>query len=94
MEFEWDETKGSPCFERCGFDFAHAVRSLSPPEEDRRAGSPEVRWRGRYRLLGTGGGWAYVVVYTVRRTTVRIISTRKANRKEVAADHEHNTLQD
>ncbi len=48
---------------------------------------------GRCRLLGTGGGWAYVVVYTVRRTAVRIISTRKANWKEVA-DHEHNTLQD
>jgi len=27
MEFEWDESKNSACFERRGFDFAYAVRA-------------------------------------------------------------------
>ena len=38
-------------------------------------------------------GRAYVVVYTVRGSAVRIISARKANLKEVA-DYEHNAHQD
>ena len=37
-------------------------------------------------------GRAYVVVYTLRGSAVRIISARKANRKEVA-DYEHNAHQ-
>ena len=40
----------------------------------------------RYRLLGEIDGRAYVVVYTVRGSAVRIISARKTNAKEVA-DH-------
>ncbi len=38
-------------------------------------------------------GRAYVVVYTVRGSAIRIISARKANPKEVA-DYEHNAHQD
>ena len=47
----------------------------------------------RCRLVGTVDGRVYVVVYTVRGSAVRIISARKANRKEVA-DYEHNAYQD
>ncbi len=38
-------------------------------------------------------GRAYVVVYTMRGSAIRIISARKANGKEVA-DYEHNARQD
>ena len=38
-------------------------------------------------------GRAYVVVYTVRGSAIRIISARKANRKEVS-DYEYNARQD
>ncbi len=47
----------------------------------------------RYRLLGVIDGRAYVVVYTVRGSAVRIISARQANPQEVA-DYEHNAHQD
>ncbi len=47
----------------------------------------------RYRLTGMIDRRAYVVVYTVRGSTVRIISAPKANPKEIA-DHEHNADQD
>ena len=47
----------------------------------------------RYRLLGMIDGRAYVVVYTMRGSAIRIISARKANGKEVA-DYEHNAHQD
>ena len=93
MEFEWDDAKSNSCFIRRGFDFAYAVRAFFDPQrivaQDRRRDYGE----DRYRLLGMIGGRAYVVVYTVRGSTIRIISARKANGKEVA-DYEHNARQD
>lgn len=47
----------------------------------------------RYRLIGMIDGRAHVVVYTVRGSAIRIISARKANRKEVS-DYEYNARQD
>ena len=92
MEFEWDEAKNNACFERRGFDFAYAIRAFLDPHrivvQDRRRDYGE----DRYRLLGAIDGRAYVVVYTVRDSTVRIISARRANRKEVA-HHERNAHQ-
>ena len=92
VKFEWDEAKNSACFERRGFDFAYAIRAFLDPHrivvQDRRRDYGE----DRYRLLGVIDGRAYVVVYTVRGSTVRIISARRANRKEVA-NHEHNARQ-
>ncbi len=67
--------------------------SVPRSSPDRRAGSPADYGEDRYRLFGTIEGRAYVVVYTVRGSAIRIISARKANAKEVA-DYEHNTRQD
>ncbi len=92
MEFEWDEAKNRACFERRGFDFAYAARVFLLPRivvQDRRGDYVE----DRYRLPGTVDGRVSVVVYTVRGSAVRIISARKANRKEIA-DYEHNAHQD
>ncbi len=93
MEFEWDENKNTACFERRGFDFAYAVRLFLDSQrivsQDRRRDYGE----DRYRLLGTVDGRAYVVVNTVRGSAIRIISARRANRKEVT-DYEHNARQD
>ncbi len=92
MELEWDEAKNNACFERRGFDFAHAVNAFHDPHrivvQDRRRDHGE----DRYRLLGRVDGRAFVVVYTVRGPALRTISARKANPKEVA-DYEHNTHQ-
>ena len=93
MEFEWDDVKNNACFEERGFDFAYAIRAFVDPQrtvaQDRRRDYGE----DRYRLLGMIDGRVYVIVYTVRDSTVRIISDRKANLKE-AADYEHNARQD
>ena len=43
--------------------------------------------------LGMIDGRAYVVVYTMRGSAIRIVSARKANGKEVA-NHEHDARQD
>jgi uncharacterized DUF497 family protein len=44
-------------------------------------------------LLGAIDGRVFVVIYAMRGATIRIISARKANPKEVA-DYEHNARQD
>ena len=93
VEFEWDDAKSNACFQRRGFDFAYAVRAFLDPHrmvvKDRRRDYGE----DRYRLLGMIDGRAYVVVYTTRGSAIRIISARKANRKEVA-DYEHDARED
>ena len=93
MEFEWDETKSDACFARRGFDFAYAVRAFFDAQRIVVQDTRREYGEARYRLTGMIDGRAYVVVYTVRSSTIRIISARKANRKEVA-DHEHNAHQD
>ena len=93
VEFEWDDTKNAACFEDRGFDFAYAVRAFLDPQrivaQDRRRDYGE----DRYRLVGMIDGRTYVIVYTMRGSATRVISARKANRKEVA-NYEHNARQD
>ena len=93
MEFEWDDAKSNACFLRRGFDFAYALRVFLDPHrivvEDRRWDYGE----DRYCVLGMIEDRVYVVVYTMRGSTIRIISARKANAKEVA-DYEHNARED
>ena len=93
MDFEWDDAKSKACFADRGFDFAYVAHAFL--DEDRIV-SEDRRWdyaENRYRLLGAVGGRVFVVIYTVRNSTIRIISARKANRREVR-EYEQNTADD
>ena len=93
MEFEWDDTKSDACFAYRGFDFAYAIRAFL--DDDRVVGR-DRRWdygEDRYRLLGAIEGRVFVVIYTMRGSAMRIISARKANRRELR-EYEQNTSQD
>ncbi len=91
-EFEWDKTKSKACRAQRGFDFRFASRALCDPHRtvvrDRRAEYGE----NRFRLLGRIDGRVFVVIYTMRRSAIRITSARKANKREIR-EHEHNTYQ-
>ena len=93
MEFKWDDAKNNACFERRGFDFAYAFRAFFDPQRIVAQDTRRDYGEARYRLIGMIDGRAYVIVYTVRGSAVRIISARKANPKEVA-DYEHNAHRD
>jgi uncharacterized DUF497 family protein len=83
MEFEWDESKSEVCFNQRGFDFAYAIRAFLDPNRVVRA---DIRWdygEDRYQLLGSIEARVFFLVYTLRGETIRIISARKANRREV-----------
>ena len=81
MEFEWDDAKNESNRAKHGIDF-----SLIAAFEWERA-SLRVDDRQNYgeeRLLayGPAGGQLYVVVFTMRADTFRIISLRRFGRKD------------
>ena len=83
MEFEWDQHKSEKCFEERGFDFVYAVRAFFDPD---RIVQKDIRYdygENRYQLLSKIQGRVFVVIYTLRHNTIRIISARKANKREV-----------
>ena len=93
MQFEWDDAKSDTCFADRGFDFAYVAHAFL--DEDRIVGLNR-RWdygENRYRLPGAVDDGVFVVIYTLRGSNIRIISARKANRREVR-EYEQNTVDD
>ena len=81
MELEWDEAKSRANLLLRGFDFAHAALIFEGPVIEREDRRKDYRER---RLIATGlvDGECLTVVYTPRAGRVRIISARRASRKE------------
>jgi uncharacterized protein len=83
-KFEWDENKNEINIRTRGLDFADAIELFHRPMRtrvDRRIPYGEDRWMGfglfRNRLMA--------VVFTIRgNNVIRLISFRKANRREQA----------
>jgi uncharacterized DUF497 family protein len=80
--YDWDETKRAKNLANHGVDFAlieafdweHAII-----EKDERRDYPEER----YRALGYVGDRLHAAVFTIRLGNIRLISLRKANKREV-----------
>jgi uncharacterized DUF497 family protein len=85
MKFEWDEVKNEGNIQKHGFDFADAERVFASTfplfaRLDTRENYGEDRWQGIGILDGVV---IVVIVFTEPRTNiVRIISMRKATKKE------------
>ena len=83
MQFEWDPDKSEACFAERGFDLAYVLHAFMDPD---RLIYKDTRWdygEDRYQLLGSIDGRMFFVTYTIRGTIIRIISARKANKREV-----------
>lgn len=93
MNFEWDEIKNEACFRERGFDFAYAARAFFDPNRNIRADTRHSYGEDRYQLIGRIEQRLFVLVYTQRDDTIRIISARKANPREVR-HHEDSTRKD
>jgi uncharacterized DUF497 family protein len=81
-EFEWDEAKGEANFRKHGVDFETATLVFVDPFAVGR--TDESAAYGEIRLLITGmaDGALLTVVYTERGEVIRIISARRATKKE------------
>lgn len=87
MEYEWDEGKAATNIGKHGVSFQAAVSfdwSTALVKEDDRKPYGEKR----YKAAGYIENRLHIMVFTVRKTTVRLISLRRANRREVAYYHE------
>ena len=83
MEYQWDETKRRSNLAKHGVDFAVAAQfdwQTAARFPDQRRDYAERRWLA----LGMMDGGLHALVYTMRGSHVRIISLRKASRKEKA----------
>ncbi|WP_107670954.1 BrnT family toxin [Cyanothece sp. BG0011] len=88
--FEWDENKRQANIEKHGIDFADIRPILSNPIIefiDNRKDYGEIRTI----LLGQIEGRVLYVVYTQRGSIKRIISARKANKREQRKYYESNS---
>jgi uncharacterized DUF497 family protein len=80
MKFKWDPAKAKANIVRHGVSFEEAqgvsadLQALELLDDS----TEEERWR----LLGRAGSKILMVVYTERGDTVRIISARKASKRE------------
>ncbi len=83
MDFEWDDDKSESCFTSRGFDFAFAARAFFDPDRIVVADTRNNYGEDRFQLTGRIDGRLFVVVYTPRHSSIRIISARKANHREV-----------
>jgi uncharacterized DUF497 family protein len=83
VEFEWDEGKSIASAAVRGFDFAYAVGVFRDPDRLVEADTRFDYGEKRFVVLGKIEGRVYVVVCTPRGGRMRVISARKANRKEV-----------
>jgi uncharacterized DUF497 family protein len=93
MNFEWSEAKSEACFRERGFDFAYAARAFFDPKRIVHADTRHSYGEDRYQLMGMIDHRLFVVVYTLRHDTMRIISARKANQREVR-HYENSTRND
>jgi len=89
MDVEWDAAKAASNLRKHGADFADAVSAL----EDERAltrPDPDARDEERFVSLGMDAeGRVLVTVFTLRTSSVRLISSRKASpgeRRRYGAD--------
>jgi uncharacterized protein len=88
LRFEWDEPKAEQNIAKHGLPFEYAARVFLDPhrldaEDTRRPYGEERRL-----TLGSVEGQVFAVAYTLRGEIVRLISARKANRRERMKYHE------
>jgi hypothetical protein len=79
--FEWDEEKRQKTLEERGVDFLYAAQIFEGETVmivDDRRDYGEVR----YIAVGSVAGELFAVVYTLRGENIRLISARKARKKE------------
>jgi uncharacterized protein len=91
MEFEWDEAKNSANVQKHGIAFSKAVAVFA---DDRRRVVEDERYRydePRFQVFGLIEGRLHVVIIAMRGETVRIISARRANKRE-QKKHGHRSL--
>ena len=83
MRFEWDNNKAKSNFNKHGISFEEAVTVFADPyllftEDSSHSDREEREWA----IGETENGSVLVIIFTMREQKIRIISARKATKKE------------
>ncbi len=87
MLFDWDKKKCKSNIIKHGIDFKDVIQLFGEPylrKIDSRKEYGEKRWIA----LGKINNLVAIVVFTIRKNRIRIISARQANKKERQIYHE------
>lgn len=83
MEFEWDENKNQSNWVKHRIDFADAIHVFLDSDRVEREDSRKKYGETRSQTIGKTEQGVMFVIYTERSgNTIRIISARKANKRE------------
>ncbi len=83
MRFQFDTTKAAKNLKKHGVSFSDAEGLFFDPLAIHR-GDPDAEGEERFIAVGLGSaGQVLVVVYTCRGDQIRVISARRATRREV-----------
>jgi len=83
MIFEWDAAKAEANYVKHGIDFATAAETFGDVFGIEEADPRNAEYgEERFLITGMGGGSLLTVVYTERGESVRIISARRATKRE------------
>jgi len=82
MDFEWDAQKNETNTRRHGLSFDRAARVFLDPFRAFMIDDREAYGEERLTMYGQVEGILLAVTYTMRGNAVRIISARKATRRE------------
>lgn len=83
MDFEWDEDKRQSVLAERQVDLVRAARIFEGPVLNRHDGRTDYGER-RYQAVGMVGEDCFVVVYTMRDETVRLITAWNGGRRAKA----------
>jgi uncharacterized protein len=82
MDFEWDPAKADANLAKHEIDFEDAITVFDDPSLIAEPDPREYRGEIRYRALGSVENRILLVCYTMRGDRCRIISARRASRRE------------
>ncbi len=80
--YEWDEAKRQCNGRRHGIDFLDVLPGVSDPQRLIQEDARKDYGERRFHLLGLLRGRLYHVTFTERGQDIRIISARRANKRE------------
>jgi uncharacterized protein len=87
MRFEWDNAKAATNEAKHGVPFPYATRIFLDAARYTEK-SPQSSLEVRYVSMGLIEGRLFVVIYTKRARTIRLISARKGNVREQKKYHQ------
>ena len=89
-DFEWDDRIAAANYAKHGISFPTAREAFNDPFAIERLDDREAYGEDRYILIGMAEGRLLFVAYTMRESTIRIISARGAEPYEYRQYHQEN----